>query len=285
MHARRYAVAILSTLAAVLAPAAGAGAAVDPTFTLGPDGVIAPEGTQNQTDRVVIGDFNGDGNLDVAAAFQSFVATHPLAVALGDGTGHLGSFNTIASPTSEPVIATADFNGDGRSDLVVGAASATGVSVLLADAGGAFSAAPSSPLATAGNTASIATDDFNGDGAQDIAVLVAGSPGHVAVFLGDGAGHFTAATNSPFASGGNAAAGPRFQERLVTADFNSDHHPDVALVNSAAVANIVTMLGDGHGALGTATSVSAENPHGLATGDLTGDSLPDLAFYTTSGVF
>src|SRR5205823_5142152 len=78
---------------------------------------------------------------------------------------------------------------------------------------------------------------------------------------------------------------PRFQERLVTADFNSDHHPDVALVNSAAVANIVTMLGDGHGALGTATSVSAENPHGLATGDLTGDSLPDLAFYTTSGVF
>jgi hypothetical protein len=276
----RCAFATLFTLAALL-PAAIASAAVNPSFTVGPDGANQPLGLEAQTDRVVVADFNGDAKLDVAAAFSSFDVAQPLAVALGDGTGHLGSFATVLSPTSPPMIAAADLNRDGRTDLVAGQTGASGVSVLLANGSGGFSAAAGSPLSTAGNSAAVATDDFNGDGVQDIAVLVAGSPAHVAVFLGDGAGHFSAAPGSPFDTGGNAAASPRFQERLVTADFDGDHKVDVALVNSATP-NIVTMLGDGHGALGSATQVSALGPTGLATGDATGDALQDLAFTASS---
>jgi hypothetical protein len=64
-------------------------------------------------------DFNGDGNIDLAAA--NFTSLSLVTFAIGDGTGHFSSLFTITVPGSQPYpidLASADFNVDGRADLV-----------------------------------------------------------------------------------------------------------------------------------------------------------------------
>jgi Bacterial Ig-like domain (group 3)/Chitobiase/beta-hexosaminidase C-terminal domain/FG-GAP-like repeat/Fn3 associated len=72
---------------------------------------------------LVAGDFNGDGIPDLASAVSPGEAKAPITVALGNGNG------TFQAPVAYPIgpyyspqfpIVTADFNGDGRADLVSG---------------------------------------------------------------------------------------------------------------------------------------------------------------------
>jgi hypothetical protein len=68
---------------------------------------------------IVTADFNADGNTDLAAA--NFTSLSLVTFAIGDGTGHFSSLFTITEPGSEadPIdLASADFNGDGRADIV-----------------------------------------------------------------------------------------------------------------------------------------------------------------------
>jgi len=62
---------------------------------------------------------------------------------------------------------SADFNGDGRTDLAVGTGANT-VVVLLNQASGGFAAGPGSPFPTGRGPWAIAGGDFNGDGKTDL---------------------------------------------------------------------------------------------------------------------
>lgn len=82
---------------------------------------------------ITIADVNGDGNLDLEVSFVCDIATVPgctagpagAAVFLGNGDGtfqgaqYFGSIGYSNGPS--PALAVADFNGDGRPDLVVSA--------------------------------------------------------------------------------------------------------------------------------------------------------------------
>jgi hypothetical protein len=174
-----------------------------------------------------------------------------------------------------------DFNGDGLSDVAV--TTATGVppfspgesvSILLGTLSGGLTLAEDSPIglvsggifATAG---AITTDDFNGDGDLDLAV-VGDREKTVMVLLGDGAGHF-----HPFGSPLEVPRGPVHQ--IVAGDFNGDGKQDLAFDGNEEV-NI--MLGNGSGGFSPAPG-SPLQPHdsvaALATGDFDDDGHSDLA--------
>ncbi len=114
----------------------------------------------------VLGDFNGDGILDLALADSGSAA---LTVLLGNGDG------TFTQKMGQPdaglttqFIATADLNGDGKLDLIL-VDSANSVLIFLGNGDGTFQ----TPLVVAaGNGASqVAVGDFNGDGRLDLAVV------------------------------------------------------------------------------------------------------------------
>ncbi len=116
---------------------------------------------------IVVGDFNGDGKLDLATANNG---SNNVTILIGNGMG--GFAATSASPaagTQPQGITAGDFNGDGKLDLAVANNGGNNVTVLIGDGTGAFTAESVSP-ATGTNPGAIAVGDFNGDGKVDVAV-------------------------------------------------------------------------------------------------------------------
>jgi uncharacterized protein (TIGR03437 family) len=124
--------------------------------------------------QFVAGDFNGDGNPDVLAATEAGCASGAAAVVvfLGDGRGGFGP--GVRSYVNAPAgsILTDDFNGDGRTDVVIaGGCSSSGVVALALGApDGRLTAAPSVTFANGISTAT--TGDVNSDGRPDLVLLV-----------------------------------------------------------------------------------------------------------------
>jgi hypothetical protein len=79
---------------------------------------------------VTVDDFNGDGKLDIATANND--ATSSVSVLLGNGNGTFQAPIQLASVGLNPTaIAAGDFNGDGRTDLVVAFAGSPSVPATL----------------------------------------------------------------------------------------------------------------------------------------------------------
>lgn len=118
---------------------------------------------------------------------------------------------------------TADFNGDGKEDLVVTNYNASNVSVLLGNGDGTFQTAKNVTLELL-RPVSMTAADFNGDGKADLAVGEDSSSSDVgvSVLLGNGDGTFQEAVN--YAAGSSP-------EHVITADFNSDGNVDLATAN------------------------------------------------------
>ena len=143
-------------------------AVLDPTtlgFVLLPaEGSPATVGSRPQ--NTVLGDFNNDGKLDLAA---TNVNDNTISVLLGNGDGTFQLQTAYASGASPIALASGDFNRDGNLDLVTGNAGVATISVYFGNGDGTF--LPQQTYAVGNGPQSIAVADFNGDGWLDLAVV------------------------------------------------------------------------------------------------------------------
>jgi len=119
---------------------------------------------------VVIGDFDQDGHLDLAAANLN---ESKVAVSLGDGTGgfpHVEKYGVGRNPRS---LTVADFNNDGKQDLVVANSSSDLLTVLAGNGNGTFKTAVNPSVG--GNPQSVAVGDFDGNHQPDLAAANLGT--------------------------------------------------------------------------------------------------------------
>jgi hypothetical protein len=124
--------------------------------------VTIPTGAPSQD--VAVGEFNGDGRLDLAVANGQEVR-----IFFGNGAGAFSAGPILMVGAAPGSLATLDLNGDGRLDLAVGCGPA--IAVLVGDGAGAFSTLASIPV----QSRMIAVGDLNGDGRPDIASVNPGA--------------------------------------------------------------------------------------------------------------
>jgi VCBS repeat protein len=174
-----------------------------------------------------VGDLDGDSNVDLVVTRSS---DNSIAVLLGTGGGAFASPVAYSVGSFPQDVRFAYFNGD--ADLDVAVVNSGSVSILLGDGAGAFSSISSFPIS--GSFSSIAVGDFDADGNQDVVVPLAGSD-QAALLAGDGLGGL--GSPQPF------PVGMSYAEQLVSADFNSDGRPDVAVSGNDVLAVITRGVG------------------------------------------
>src|SRR5207253_6982357 len=145
-----------------------------------------------------VGDFNGDGKLDLAVANAG---SKNVSVLLGNGDGTFKAPVNFGAPGPQSV-AVGDFNGDGNLDLAVANLSSGNVSIRLGNGDGTFRAPVNYATGDTPNT--IAVGDFNKDGKLDLAVVNGGNGKglcRVRLLLGNGGGPFQDGGNYPLSFG------------------------------------------------------------------------------------
>ncbi|MBF9239809.1 VCBS repeat-containing protein [Hymenobacter sp. BT683] len=161
------------------------------TGAFGGTGQMAVTGTPQS---LAVGDFDGDGDLDVATASK---AGNQVSISLNDGVGNFG--NPVNVPTvGEPTgLAVGDLDADGDLDLVVANSLANTAGLLLNNGTAAFT--PGAPVAVQGSPQGVALADVDGDG--DLDVLTANvAASTVSVRLNGGNALATAATHGGVAA-------------------------------------------------------------------------------------
>ncbi|MGH9681265.1 MAG: FG-GAP-like repeat-containing protein, partial [Candidatus Acidiferrales bacterium] len=236
---------------------------------------------------VAVGDFDGDGNLDIAITDS---ANNDFMILYGDGQGNFAAptaSTTYATGPNPVALLAVDLNGANYvsgspvPDLAVvnqgdGVAAGT-VSIFLNQTTGnrtnIFATRVDYPVGV--SPKGIAYGDFNADGRPDLAVTNS-TDGTVSVLLQQNDG--TTATLGTFEASvpydtGTAPAG------VAVADFNRDGHLDLAVANQGASPGTVSiLLGNGDGTFAAHTEyATGSSPTGLFAADFTGEGNPDLA--------
>jgi hypothetical protein len=235
----------------------------------------SPYNTEPGADDAATADFNGDGRKDIAVA--SFTTDNGGTVFLRkpDNTGFVQEGGSMPI-THATTVAAGDLNGDHKPDLVYGSGTSDSVYFALRNAGNTGFDAPVQ-LASVGHKRGVVIGDFSGDGKPDIAATNATATS-IDLWVQNSSGPvgFAPAPDSPF----TVSAQPG---DLVIADFDGDHHLDVA-ATLFDIDKVVVLRGHSNKTLTKEAEYPAgDGPLGVATGDFNSDGRPDLAIADQPG--
>jgi hypothetical protein len=211
---------------------------------------------------IAMGDFNGDGILDVATV-DYFANAADVSIGNGDGT--------FKTPVAYPVglgpyyIAAGALKKDGVLDLVIANGDGGTMSVLLGKGDGTFRAQELYPAGF--QPEFVAIGDVNMDGHADILIANYGDPS-VGVFLNNGNGIFQDQVSYPV---GGPDAG------IAIGDLDGDGIPDVA-VSYYHPSKVGVLHGNGDGSFGAPVEFDTHQKQGfeLTLADLNGDGSLDI---------
>ena len=223
-------------------------------------------------------DVNGDGKLDLIFSDDPTVAQ----IYLGNGDGTFSNTNDyVLAATSGPVgqvgngrIAIADFNRDGKLDVVLDNA------VLVGNGDGTFQANPLGVIpgpATASYLPAAVSGDFDKNGTIDVAGFSGTS---LLILSNDGTGKLSLAHTYTL---------PQPAYGIVTADFNGDANLDLVVTGIDPISQewgYSILLGNGDGSFQAPVFhpqiVSAGDGLPILVADFNNDQKPDLAVAVSS---
>jgi Ca2+-binding RTX toxin-like protein len=221
---------------------------------------------------LVIAPIDGNSSPDIAVVNQT---SHDVSVYLNNGAG---AFTPAAgSPISIPGsndglgIGAADFDGDGLTDLAVGAVNGTNPGVYFFKGAGTGAFATGTALGGPGAEKPV-TGDLNGDHLPDIVAGRSGV-GDIVIITRNASGFNPPTTVDPDGASGSTNG------RVTLADLDGDGILDVAVPNTGGTQadKVSILIGRGDATFDIASQEPVGGfPRQVAAGDLNGDGNTDL---------
>jgi hypothetical protein len=234
--------------------------------------------------KILLADFNRDGNTDIAlgcsdgttvAGGNGFTGNGGLVIILGNGDGTFQApvFHSTGDVAS---IAMGDFNGDGILDIVLTDRAQQDVIFFLGNGDGTFTQEPASTkISTSLPAHGVVVADFNGDGIDDVAYAIGAvhQLSDLYVAIGNGDGTFQVPV-VPVAT--------QIGEFLTAGDTNADNKQDIVAssINEPGGTQIgnslFVLLGKGNGTFKSPVAYNSDIPSDPHLADVNGDGIPDI---------
>lgn len=231
----------------------------------------------NDPTSVVLGDIDGDGDLDFVAANST---GNSLSIRFNNGTGEFSGFQEL-SVNQIRSVAIGDIDNDGDLDLLATSGNNQNRVNIYVNGGsmagsGGVSFTSGQEVAVGTRPQGLAVGDVNGDGNLDLLVANTGNPGNpssstVSVRLNNGLGNFSGSQEVSVIAASSVTVG----------DIDADGDLDLLTANSDPRNTVTVHLNEG----GTFSENSQEvivgsDPRSVATGDVDNDG--DLDFITAN---